>query len=113
MLRATTFIVAAFALNAQSALAGPIGGSANASQNVESAGKSSDSGFVSTVISQIKFSISVFGGKVGHSSDDSGDYKSSPQQQCRESTDAVEEDQELGEAKKTEPVGPEPLYFGF
>ena len=112
MLKATSIIAAAFALSAQAAMAGPLGASMTASETGAKAAKSERS-VVSSVMAQLKFSMSAIRGTVGHSSGESTEYKSSPNEQCEEAKKATDEDDEAHKAKKAEPVGPEPIYFGF
>ncbi len=109
MLKATTFIVAAFALSAQAAMAGPLGGSITATE----AGEKSEKSLVSSVMEQLKFSISTIRGTAGSSGGESSDYKSSPKQQCDETEKSADEKEDAGTEKKAQPVGPEPIYFGF
>jgi len=108
MIKATTIIAAAFALSAQAAMAGPM----TVSGTHEKSGQKSEKSLVSSVMEQLKFSMSAMRGTVGGSAGKSTEYKSTASTECDEAKKAADEE-EAAKMKKVEPVGPEPIYFGF
>ena len=112
MIKSTLLIAAAFALSAQAAIAGPVGGSMTAGATTEKSGASSKASLLDSLLSQFKFSMSARRGTAGSSTGDATEYKSTPNKQCEQETSADEE-LEDGKVKKAQPAGPEPIYFGF
>ena len=112
MLRYGTAIIAAAALMVQPAAAVGLGGTLTVSETGEKADGDDGRGFVETVVDQMKFSISAIIGQVGEKKSDKYHY-SYAKEECEAAKEPTDEDSEALEAKEEEPVGPEPLYFGF
>lgn len=109
MIKATVLIAAAFALSAQAAIAGPMA----VSDRGEKPAEKSDVSLVSAVINQLHISISNMRGTAGRSAGKSTEYKSTAPKQCDQAEKAHGDEEDGSKAKKAEPVGPEPIYFGF
>ncbi len=109
MIKATIFVAAAFALSAQAAMAGPV----TVSGAHEKSSQKSEESLVSSVMEQLKFSMSAMRGAVGGSTGKSTEYKSTAPTQCDEANKSADDEEEAAKTKKAEPVGPEPIYFGF
>ena len=109
MFKATTLIAAAFALSAQAAIAGPL----TVSDRGETSIQKSEKTLITSVMDQVTLSMSALRGAMGGSAGDSTEYKSTAPKQCNDAEKARDEEEDGSKAKKGEPVGPEPIYFGF
>lgn len=109
MIKATTLIAAAFALSAQAAMAGPL----TVSDKGEKSTQRSEQSLVSSVLDQMTLSMSALRSAMGGTVGKSTEYKSAAPKQCEHAEKAHDEEEDGSKAKKAEPVGPEPIYFGF
>jgi hypothetical protein len=109
MLRTSTAMLAALALSAQGALAGPLGGPLTASETGEKAQQNRGAGsFFSGLLSSVRFSYDALRDATSYYAGE--EYSSG---ECEGATAEGEETSEATEAKDEEHARPEPLYFGF
>lgn len=106
-------IVAILAALAIQPAAAKLGGGHTVSDS--SVQKQEQRGLVAVVIDQIRISASAI---VGHSAKAASESRSQysyfySRKECEAAKEAEVEEAETAEAKAEEPVGPEPLYFGF
>lgn len=111
MFKPITVIAVAAALSLQPAAAKLGGGQTVSDSSVQ---KQERRGVVAVVIDQVRFSVSTAIGHSAKSKESSTQYSYFyKRKECEVAKDAEAEDTEPAEAKTEEPIGPEPLYFGF
>lgn len=110
MLKTLTTSAAIIALSLQTAAAAPFGASVSASgaDRAERSGESAD--LASFVVNRL---VTIVVGKAGHSSDGANRYKYYSDEECEAAKAATDEASEEDKLKKAEPIGPEPIYYGF
>lgn len=111
-----TFLMtaAAFALSAQAVAAAPIGAGATVGERSHNPTSEDRRGIISMVLDQIGYSISaIVGVKAGGPKEEEKERHFLMGGECTEGDDHGEEELAEGEANPEEPVGPEPIYFGF
>ncbi len=114
MIRMMTAAIAASALFATSAAAGPLGGSMAAGETSEKSKPRNGEGVLALLADRLSVSIASAAATVGYSTEKSKDRSTRYSQDSCETSEAANEE-ETDEAKPYEkqPVGPEPIYFGF
>lgn len=117
MLKLLTAMAAVAALCLQPAVAAGLGGSLMASETGEQAkAKKEHRGVIAFVMDQVRFSFTAIAGQNADASKaDSQYHYSYSQDGCPDAAEqpAAADEAEKTDAKKAEPVGPEPIYFGF
>lgn len=111
MFRTLTASAAALALSLQAAAASPFGASVSAGETDRAERAAERQGVVSFVLNRVAVMIV---GKAAHAGEGSSQYQYYTDEECEGAETPTEKAPEEEKAKKnTEPMGPEPIYYGF
>jgi|GEM_PF-5524789 len=114
MIRIMTAAIAAGALCVTSAAAGPLGGSMTASETSGKSEARNGGGVLAFLVDRLSVSVATAATTVGYSADDSKDRGTQySKDNCDSGESANDEETDEAQSNKKEPVGPEPIYFGF
>lgn len=102
---------AAVALSVQAASASPFGASVSSGDADRPDRAGERQGVASFLMDRLAV---IVVGKAAHAGDGSGQYQYYSDEECDAAKTAAEEaPKEEEEVKKAEPIGPEPIYYGF
>ncbi len=104
--------IAAGGLSLSVADASPLGGSSTVRESGGSAQSQNTGGVLNYLADRLAVSVAAAAGTVGYAADDNNDHRT--YENCQGNEPASDEETEEAEATKhKQPVGPEPIYFGF